>query len=115
MTSDRTVVPLRQPDAVDDPLTMIFREGASELCDSASAQAHPHTALISACRNSWTRRTCPNDAVGLHRCHVFEVARSGGSARFTNIVRTRWSRIFIERCVASPCTCFASSSRKSAR
>ena len=35
MTSDSTVVPLRQPDAVDDPLTMIFREGARRLLAQA--------------------------------------------------------------------------------
>jgi hypothetical protein len=35
MTSDSTVVPLRQPDAVDDPLTAILRSGARRLLAEA--------------------------------------------------------------------------------
>jgi len=35
MTSDSTVVPLRQPDAVDDPLTAVLREGARRLLAQA--------------------------------------------------------------------------------
>ena len=35
MTSDSTVVPLRQPDAVDDPLTAILRDGARRLLAQA--------------------------------------------------------------------------------
>src|SRR5215217_1193527 len=31
MTSDSTVVPLRQPDDIDDPLTTILRSGARQL------------------------------------------------------------------------------------
>ena len=39
MTSDSTVVPLHQPDEVEDPLTAILRSGARRLlaqCQSAS-------------------------------------------------------------------------------
>jgi hypothetical protein len=35
MTSDSTVVPLRQPDVVDDPLTAVLREGARRLLAQA--------------------------------------------------------------------------------
>jgi len=35
MTSDSTVVPLRQPDTVDDPLTAVLREGARRLLAQA--------------------------------------------------------------------------------
>jgi hypothetical protein len=35
MTSDSTVVPLRQPDAVEDPLTTVLREGARRLLAQA--------------------------------------------------------------------------------
>ena len=35
MTSDSTVVPLRQPEAIDDPLTAILRSGARRLLAQA--------------------------------------------------------------------------------
>src|SRR3954465_10188766 len=35
MTSDTTVVPLRQPDAIDDPLTVVLRSGARRLLAQA--------------------------------------------------------------------------------
>ena len=35
MTSDSSVVPLRQPDAVEDPLTAVLREGARRLLAQA--------------------------------------------------------------------------------
>jgi hypothetical protein len=35
MTSDTTVVPLRQPDEVDDPLTAVLRSGARRLLAQA--------------------------------------------------------------------------------
>ena len=35
MTSDSTVVSLRQPDAVEDPLTAVLREGARRLLAQA--------------------------------------------------------------------------------
>src|SRR5215203_7049087 len=35
MTSDSTVVPLRQPDDIDDPLTAILRSGARKLLAQA--------------------------------------------------------------------------------
>ena len=35
MTSDSTVVPLRQPDAIDDPLTAVLRSGARRLLAQA--------------------------------------------------------------------------------
>src|SRR5258708_7543578 len=35
MTSDSTVVPLRQPDAVEDPLTAVLRSGARRLLAQA--------------------------------------------------------------------------------
>ena len=35
MTSDSSVVPLRQPDAIDDPLTAVLRSGARRLLAQA--------------------------------------------------------------------------------
>jgi putative transposase len=35
MSSSSTVVPLRQPDAVDDPLTAVLRDGARRLLAQA--------------------------------------------------------------------------------
>ncbi len=35
MTSDSTVVPLRQPDEIDDPLTAVLRNGARRLLAQA--------------------------------------------------------------------------------
>ena len=35
MTSDTTVVPLRQPDEIDDPLTAVLRSGARRLLAQA--------------------------------------------------------------------------------
>jgi putative transposase len=47
MTSDSTVVRLRQPDAVDDPLTAVLREGARRLLAQAvEAEAEAFLASI---------------------------------------------------------------------
>lgn len=46
MTSSSTVVPLRQPDTVDDPLTAVLRDGARRLLAQAveaEADAFPTT------------------------------------------------------------------------
>ena len=46
MTSDSTVVSLRQPDAVDDPLTAVLRDGARRLLAQA-IEAEAETFLAS--------------------------------------------------------------------
>lgn len=47
MTSDTTVIPLRQPDAMDDPLTVILRSGARRLLAQAvEAEAEAFLALM---------------------------------------------------------------------
>ena len=47
MTSDTTVVPLRQPDAIDDPLTVVLRSGARRLLAQAvEAEAEVFLALM---------------------------------------------------------------------
>ena len=59
MTSNSTVVPLRQPDAVDDPLTAILRSGARRLLAQAvEAEALPgRDADCASGGRAW--RTCP--------------------------------------------------------
>ena len=46
MTSDSTVVPLRQPDAVEDPLATVLREGARQLLAQA-VEAEAETFVLS--------------------------------------------------------------------
>ena len=47
MTSDSSVVPLRQPDAVEDPLTAVLREGARRLLAQAiEAEADSFLAFL---------------------------------------------------------------------
>jgi hypothetical protein len=47
MTSDSTVVPLRQPDAVEDPLTAVLRDGARRLLAQAvEAEAEAFLAIL---------------------------------------------------------------------
>ena len=56
MTSDSTIVPLRQPDAVDDPLTAIVRDGARRLLAQA-VEAEAEAFLFDAERSAagWAR------------------------------------------------------------
>ena len=50
MTSDSTIVPLRQSDAIDDPLTAILRSGARRLLAQAiAAEAETFLAAMKAC------------------------------------------------------------------
>jgi len=49
MTSDSTVVPLRQPDTIDDPLTVVLRSGARRLLAQAvEAEAEAFLAMMTA-------------------------------------------------------------------
>jgi len=51
MTSDSTVVPLRQPDAFDDPLTAILRSGARRLlAEAVEAEAEAFLAEMRTAR-----------------------------------------------------------------
>ena len=50
MSSNSTVVPLRQPDAIDDPLTAILRSGARRLLAQAiEAEAEAFLAEMKGC------------------------------------------------------------------
>ena len=50
MTSDSTVVPLRQPDAFEDPLTAILRSGARRLLAQAvEAEAEAFLGCVHEC------------------------------------------------------------------
>jgi hypothetical protein len=40
--SDTTVVPLRQPDEVDDPLTAVLRNGARRFVEGGPISGHLH-------------------------------------------------------------------------
>ena len=47
MTSDSTVVPLRQPDVIDDPLTAVLRAGARRLlAEAVEAEAEMFLAAM---------------------------------------------------------------------
>ena len=51
MTSDSTVVPLRQPDGIDDPLTAVLRSGARRLLAQAvEAEAEWFLAMMTGAR-----------------------------------------------------------------
>ena len=51
MTSDSTVVPLRQPDTIDDPLTVVLRSGARRLLAQAvEAEAEAFLAMMTDAR-----------------------------------------------------------------
>jgi putative transposase len=51
MTSSSTVVPLRQPDAIDDPLTAVLRAGARRLlAEAVEAEAEAFLAAMKGLR-----------------------------------------------------------------
>ena len=51
MTSDSIVVPLRQPDMIDDPLTVVLRSGARRLLAQAvEAEAEAFLAMMTDAR-----------------------------------------------------------------
>ncbi|HEV2042599.1 MAG TPA: IS256 family transposase [Casimicrobiaceae bacterium] len=108
MTSDSTVVSLRQPDAVDDPLTAVLREGARRLLAQAvEAEAEVFLASIRDARLPDGRERIVRHGHGPERViqtgiGPVEVRRvklrdrdageSGKRVRFTSALLPRWSR-----------------------
>jgi hypothetical protein len=108
MTSDSSVVPLRQPDAVDDPLTAVLREGARRLLAQAvEAEAEAFLASIRDARLADGRERMVRHGHGPERViqtgiGPVEVRRvklrdrdageSGKRVRFTSALLPRWSR-----------------------
>jgi putative transposase len=108
MTSDSSVVPLRQPDAVDDPLTAVLREGARRLLTQAvEAEAEAFLASIRDARLPDGRERIVRHGHGPERViqtgiGPVEVRRvklrdrdageSGKRVRFTSALLPRWSR-----------------------
>ena len=108
MTSDSTVVSLRQPDAVDDPLTAILRDGARRLLAQAiEAEAEAFLASMRDARLPDGRDRLVRHGHGPERMiqtGIGPVAvrraklrdRNGGEGgervRFTSAILPRWSR-----------------------
>jgi len=108
MTSDSTVVPLRQPDAIDDPLTAVLREGARRLLAQAvEAEAEAFLASLRDARLADGRERIVRHGHGPERViqtgiGPVEVRRvklrdrdageSGKRVRFTSALLPRWSR-----------------------
>ena len=108
MTSDSTVVPLRQPDAVDDPLTAIVRDGGRRLLAQAvEAEAEAFLASMRDARLPDGRDRLVRHGYGPERMiqtGIGPVAvrraklrdRNGGEGgervRFTSAILPRWSR-----------------------
>lgn len=108
MTSDSTVVPLRQPDAVDDPLTAILRDGARRLLAQAvEAEAEAFLASMRDARLPDGRDRFVRHGHGPERVMQTGIGpvavrrvklrdRDGGESgervRFTSALLPRWSR-----------------------
>ena len=108
MTSDSSVVPLRQPDAVDDPLTAVLQEGARRLLTQAvEAEAEAFLASLRDVRLPDGRERIVRHGRGPERViqtgiGPVEVRRvklrdrdageSGKRVRFTSALLPRWSR-----------------------
>jgi transposase-like protein len=108
MMSDSTIVPLRQPDAVDDPLTAIVRDGARRLLAQAvEAEAEAFLASMRDARLPDGRDRLVRHGYGPERMiqtGIGPVAvrraklrdRNGGEGgervRFTSAILPRWSR-----------------------
>ncbi len=108
MTSDSSVVPLRQLDAVEDPLTAVLREGARRLLAQAvEAEAEAFLASIRDARLADGRERMVRHGHGPERViqtgiGPVEVRRvklrdrdageSGKRVRFTSALLPRWSR-----------------------
>ena len=108
MTSDSTVVPLRQPDAIDDPLTVILRSGARRLLAQAvEAEAEAFLALMKGMQLPDGRERLVRHGLGPERViqtgiGPVEVRRvklrdrgagdEGERIRFTSAILPRWGR-----------------------
>ena len=108
MTSDSTVVSLRQPDAVDDPLTAVLRDGARRLLAQA-IEAEAETFLASMrearlpdgrdrlVRHGYGPERMMQTGIGpvaVRRVKLRDrgVGENGERVRFTSALLPRWSR-----------------------
>ena len=108
MTSDSSVVPLRQPDAVEDPLTAVLREGARRLLAQAiEAEADSFLASMRDGRLPDGRERIVRHGHGPERViqtgigpvavrrvklRDRDAGESGKRVRFTSALLPRWSR-----------------------
>ena len=108
MTSDTTVVPLRQPDAIEDPLTVILRSGARRLLAQAvEAEADAFLALMKSVQLPDGRERLVRHGLGPERViqtgigpvavrrvklRDRDAGNEGGRIRFTSAILPRWAR-----------------------
>ena len=108
MTSDSTVIPLRQPDGIDDPLTAVLRSGARRLLAQAvEAEAEAFLAMMTGARLPDGRERIVRHGYGPERAiqtgiGPVEVRRvklrdrgageNGHRIRFTSAILPRWAR-----------------------
>jgi putative transposase len=108
MTSDSTIVPLRQPEEVDDPLTAVLRNGARRLLAQAvEAEAEAFLAAMKDMRLPDGRERVVRHghgperlvqtgigAVAVRRVKVRDrgADRDGGRIRFSSALLPRWAR-----------------------
>jgi putative transposase len=108
MTSDTTVVPLRQPDAIDDPLTVILRSGARRLLAQAvEAEADAFLASMKGVQLPDGRERLVRHGLGperviqtgigpvaLRRVKLRDrgAGDEGERIRFTSAILPRWAR-----------------------
>ncbi len=108
MTSDTTVIPLRQPETIDDPLTAILRSGARQLLAQAvEAEAEAFLATMRELRLPDGRERLVRHGLGperLMQTGIGPVAvqrvklrdrRAGPNServRFTSAILPRWAR-----------------------
>jgi len=110
MTSDSTVVPLRQPDDIDDPLTTILRSGARKLLAQAiEAEAEAFLARMKGMRlpdgrervvrhGHGPERTVQTGIgpVAVRRARIRDRGAGAGGGgdriRFTSAILPRWAR-----------------------
>src|SRR3712207_8791388 len=108
MTSDSTVVPLRQPEEVEDPLTAVLRSGARRLLAQAvEAEAEAFLATMKGARLADGRERLVRHGHGperlvqtgigpveVQRVKVRDrgAGRDGERIRFTSAILPRWAR-----------------------
>src|SRR6201995_1612286 len=108
MTSDTTVVPLRQPDAIEDPLTVILRSGARRLLAQAvEAEADAFLALMKSVQLPDGRERLVRHGLGPERVIQTGIgpvavrrvklrdrnaSNEGGRIRCTSAILPRWAR-----------------------
>jgi transposase-like protein len=108
MTSDSTVVPLRQPDTIDDPLTVVLRSGARRLLAQAvEAEAEAFLAMMTDARLPDGRERMVRHGQGperviqtgigpveVRRVKLRDRGASEGAERirFTSAILPRWAR-----------------------